>query len=141
MGTQTFVQSVCIDIIGRPKKSCTQAPQKNSVTQSTVFLSQRTVICFKLGERWIKRTSWAHPIHSVWYCWLKLKTADAYSDLKSCASSISGQLHKGQRALLLTFLHECQDQVYLEGLVLDLLCPSQGTLYSQRPMDEGIHSH
>lgn len=110
------------------------------MTQSTLFPSWRTGICFKLGERWIKRTSWAHPIHSVWYCWLKLKTADAYSDLKSCVSSISGLLHKAQVALLPTFFHECQDQFYLEGLVLEL-CISQGTLCSQTPMEEGIHSH
>lgn len=141
MGIYAFVQNVCINIIDRPKKDCTQASQNSSVTQSSMFSSRRTGICFKLGERWIKRTSWAHPIHSVWYCWLKLKTAGAYSDLKSCVSSISGLLHKAQVALFLTFLHECQDQFYLEGLVLHLLCISKGTFCSQKPMEEGIHSH
>lgn len=130
-----------INIIGRPKKNCTQASHSSSVTQSAVVPSQRTGICFKLEERWIKRTSWAHPKHSVWYCWLKLQTAGAYSDLKSCVFSISGLLHKAQVALLPAFLHERQDQFYLEGPVLDLLCISQGTLCSQRPMEEGIDSH
>lgn len=139
MDTYTFVQNVCINIIHSPKNNLTQASQNNSITQSTVFWSWGTGICFMLGERRIKTASQAHPIHSVWYCWLKLKTVDACSDLK-CGSSISGLLHKAQVAFF-TFLHECQDQFYLGEHVLHLLWISWGTGCSQRHIKEGIHSH
>lgn len=135
------VQNVFINIIGSPKYNFTQAFQNNNMTQRSKFQSWGTGICFMLGERRIKRATQTHPIHSVWYCWLKLKTADAYSDLKSCGSSISGFLHKTQVALFSTFLHECQGQFSLKRHVLHLLCIPQGTGCSQRHREEGIHSH
>lgn len=40
MGTYTSVQSVCFNIIDRPRKNWTQASQNSSVTQNCVFITE-----------------------------------------------------------------------------------------------------
>lgn len=83
MDAYTFVQNLCTHTIHCPEKKIIQTSQDNSMTESNVVLFQGAGTCFMLGERRIKRASQAHPINSVWYCWLKPKTVYEYSDLKN----------------------------------------------------------